>query len=66
MAEGDTTVVIIHHVHPYKRKQYEQWYESVVLPAIDRIVKKQPESASSFRTRWPKPALQVGRGCTYC
>jgi hypothetical protein len=52
MSEGDTTVVFVHHVRPYKRKQYEQWYDSMVVPAIDRIVKKQPETASSFRTRW--------------
>jgi hypothetical protein len=52
MSDGDTTGVIVHHVRPYKRKQYEQWYESVVLPAIDRIVKKRPETATSFQTRW--------------
>jgi hypothetical protein len=52
MADGDTTLVIVHHVRAYKRKQYEQWYDNVVLPAIDRIVKKQPETAASFRTRW--------------
>ena len=52
MSDGDTAVVIIHHVRPYRRRQYEQWYESVVAPAIERIIKKRPESASSFRTRW--------------
>jgi hypothetical protein len=62
---GDTVTVVIHHVLPAKRAEYDSLLQKVWAPAARRAGKKYPAFGKAFETRRRYVPTKMGADSTY-
>lgn len=62
---GDSVWVIVHHVRPDKRVQYDSLMQNVWWPAAQRAGKKYPEYGKQIKERRRYAPTELGSDSTY-